>query len=315
MAIASLSSGAAGISLHDVVAVLVARVTRGSRSVSPVTEAIVWDIRAPRVMLGAIVGGALASAGAAYQGALRNPLADPYLLGAAAGAGLGATVAVTAAAESWVQPLAFLGALLGVGATVALGSVVDLRRSATTILLAGVAVSSFLTAAQTLVLQLHRESLQVVYGWILGRVATGGWDDVRHILPPVVVGAAIVVSQARRLDALSLGDAKAESLGVRVARTRAITILGASMLTAGAVASCGLVGFVGLVVPHMARRAATGNRGIVGIAFLGGAFLLMTCDLVARTIMAPAELPLGAITAFIGAPFFAAILWSRSRAA
>jgi iron complex transport system permease protein len=276
---------------------------------------ILWQLRAPRVALACVVGACLAVSGAAYQGAFRNPLADPYLLGAAAGAGLGATLAlVSGAGGSFVAgtpllPVAsFLGALAGVAVAYAVGGSMG-GRTTTGLVLAGVAVASFLTAVQTFVQQQNSDTLREVYTWILGRLATAGWSDVLLILPYAVVSIAVLLLHGRLLDVMGLGDDEAESLGLRPARVRLAVIVAASLATAAAVAVAGLIGFVGIVVPHAVRMVVgSSNRWIVPLSAVCGAAFLVLADLAARTVVAPGELPIGVVTAVIGAPFFAVLL-------
>jgi iron complex transport system permease protein len=279
-------------------------------------SAIVWDLRLPRVLLGALVGATLASAGAAYQGVFRNPLADPYLLGVAAGAGLGATVAIAAGAgSSGVVPVAaFAGAVVAVIATYTLGGVAGMRRTGVTLILAGVAVASFFTAAQTFVQQRNADSIREVYSWILGRLGTVGWREVAIMAPYAGVAVAVLLLHRRLLDVLAVGEEEAETLGVSPARIRLTVVLAATLGTAAAVAVAGLIGFVGIVVPHAVRLTAGASyRIIVPISVLGGAAFLVLADTVARTAMAPSEIPIGVVTAFVGGPFFALVLRTGAR--
>jgi iron complex transport system permease protein len=276
---------------------------------------ILWQLRAPRVVLACLVGACLAVSGAAYQGAFRNPLADPYLLGAAAGAGLGATIALvsgaagSSAAGTPVLPLAsFVGALAGVAAAYTVGGSMG-GRTTTGLVLAGVAVASFLTAVQTFVQQQNSDTLREVYTWILGRLGTAGWDDVVLILPYAIVSVAALLLHGRLLDVLGLGDDEAESLGLRPTRVRLTVVVAASLATAAAVSVAGLIGFVGIIVPHAVRMVVgASNRWIVPLSALAGAAFLVLADLAARTVVAPGELPIGVVTAVIGAPFFAVLL-------
>jgi len=286
--------------------------------VSPTLDArdavIVSQLRLPRVVLGGLVGAMLSVSGASYQAVFRNPLADPYLLGAAAGAGLGATIAVINGATTGGHPVilplaAFAGAIGGVVLAYALGRSRLGGRTTTSLVLAGVAVASFLTAVQTFVQQRNTATLRQVYSWILGRLVTTGWSDVLLILPYVVVATAILFAVRRLLDVISVGDLEAESLGLHTGRLRAIVVLAASLGTAAAVATAGLIGFVGLIVPHAVRLVAgPGYRRVIPLSFLFGASFMILADLLARTIVAPAELPIGVITAFVGAPFFIVVL-------
>jgi iron complex transport system permease protein len=278
---------------------------------------ILLVLRLPRVLLVALVGGVLAMAGAGYQGVFRNPLADPYLLGSAAGAGLGATL-VIAYSPAGIGPIgtvpaaAFVGALGGVGLAYLLGTVAGRAgggNSTITLLLAGIAVSSFLTAIQTFVQQAHTDQLRSVYSWILGQLGQAGWGDLAQVLPYAVVSSVVLLASTRALDVLAVGDEEAATLGLRPQRVRLIVLAAASLATAAAVAVSGLIGFVGLVVPHVVRRLAGGSyRVVLPVSLIGGGAFLVLADLVARTVVAPGELPIGVVTAFVGAPFFAALL-------
>jgi len=284
--------------------------------------AILLELRLPRVVLGGLVGATLALAGAGYQGVFRNPLADPYLLGAAAGAGLGATLAIAYLPEltSWpVDPLpvaAFLGALTGVGATYALGRTAVRTRTTATLILAGVAVASFLTAIQTFIQQREDDTLRRVYAWILGQLGTVGWSEVALILPYVAVSAVAILLHRRLLDVLAVGDEEADSLGIRASRVRITVVLAATLGTAAAVAVSGLIGFVGILVPHTVRLVfGSSYRLVLPLSFVFGAAFLILADLLSRTALAPAELPIGVITAFFGAPFFVLVLRRARRVA
>jgi iron complex transport system permease protein len=275
-------------------------------------RAIILQLRLPRVVLAGLVGAALAVSGCAYQAAFRNPLADPYLLGAAAGAGLGATLVIVVGIADVPLALpasAFLGALGGVGLAYLMASTRAAGRTSTSLLLAGVAVAAFLTALQTYVQQRNTDNLREVYAFILGRLGTGGWHEVLLALPWIALASGILLASRRLLEVLSLGDLEAASLGAHVARDRAIVVIAASLATAAAVAVAGLIGFVGLIVPHAVRMATGASyRLVVGLSLLFGAAFLILCDVLARTVVAPGELPIGVITALIGAPFFAIVL-------
>lgn len=276
-------------------------------------------VRFPRVVLGVIVGSSLAMSGAAYQGVFRNPLADPYLLGVAAGAGLGATLAIVAGSSAdstlpLVPAAAFVGAIAGVLLSYGLGRTVGGSRTVTSLILAGVAIAAFLTAIQTYVQQRNAETLREVYDWILGRLATTGWDDVRLVLPYVAMSAIGILLHRRALDVMAVGDDEAAALGLEVGRTRLIVVAAATLGTAAAVAVAGLIGFVGIIVPHAVRLVAgTSYRRLLPLsALFGGAFLVLA-DIVARTALAPAEVPIGVVTAFLGAPFFVLVLRTSRR--
>ncbi|HSK90009.1 MAG TPA: iron ABC transporter permease [Euzebyales bacterium] len=289
-----------------------------SSTLSAREAAIVWQLRLPRVVLGGLVGAMLATAGAGYQGVFRNPLADPYLLGIAAGAGVGATLvfAYGQGATGWfIDPLplaAFAGGLAGVAATYLLSRSVSGRRDTVSLILAGVAVTAFFTAVQTFVQQREADSLRRVYSWLLGHLATTGWHEVRVIAPYVVAAAVVLLAHRRLLDVLSVGDREAVALGVSTARVRLTVVIAASLGTAAAVAVSGLIGFVGIIVPHTVRLlTGSSYRSVLPLSLLFGAAFLILADLLSRTLLAPAEIPIGVVTAFVGAPFFAWVLRHR----
>ncbi len=280
--------------------------------------AIVWELRLPRAVLGALVGATLAAAGAAYQGVFRNPLADPYLLGVAAGAGLGATLAiVTVGSGSVLVPAAaFVGAIAAVTVTYALGAAGGGRRTGTTLILAGVAVAAFLTAAQTFVQQRNADTIREVYAWILGRLGTTGWGDVALMAPYAFISIVVIWLHRRLLDVLAVGEDEALTLGVSPDRVRTTVVVAATLGTAGAVAVGGLIGFVGIVVPHTIRLlAGSSYRSIIPLTIIGGAAFLTVADLVARTALSPSEIPIGVVTAFVGGPFFVVVLRTARRGA
>ncbi|MEV6488043.1 iron ABC transporter permease [Actinoplanes sp. NPDC051633] len=318
--IAGVSFGSVGLPPADVAAELL-NLIPGVRVHSGLSErevAIITQLRLPRVVLGLLVGAMLALAGAAYQGVFRNPLADPHLLGVAAGAGLGVTAVIATRAATGdatanlpigVPLAAFLGALIAVALTWVLGATGGRGRTPATLILAGVAVSAFLAAAQTYLMQQQVDTLRQVYSWLLGRLATAGWHDVLLILPYALITGLIVLSQRRELDVLTVGDEEAASLGLHPQRSRYLLLVAASLGTAAAVSVSGLIGFVGIIVPHTLRLLAGASyRILLPLSVLfGGAFLALT-DVVARTVAGEAELPIGVVTAFFGAPFFVLVL-------
>ncbi|HXG77090.1 MAG TPA: iron ABC transporter permease [Gaiellaceae bacterium] len=281
---------------------------------TPTEEAILWEIRVPRVVLAALVGGTLALAGATYQGVFRNPLVDPYLLGVAAGAGLGATLAIAYLPDGLrgqrvLPAAAFAGGALAVVLAYAVGRSAGRGRDTATLVLAGVTVTAFFTALQTFVQQQNADTLQQVYSWILGNIPSSGWSEVVLVLPYVAVAAVAILAFRRVVDVLTLGDDEARSLGVDVGRVRLVLVVAATLGTAAVVAVSGLIGFVGIIVPHAVRLlVGTGYRALLPLSALAGAGFLVFADVIARTALAPAEIPLGVVTAFFGAPFFALVL-------
>jgi iron complex transport system permease protein len=276
---------------------------------------LLLELRLPRVVLGALVGAALATSGAVYQSVFRNPLADPYLLGTASGAGLGATIAITNGGgnlHALLPIFAFFGGVLAVAATFLVAG--RLFADPSTLLLAGIAVGSFATAFQTYLQQRNSAALRPVYSWILGELTVANWDVVKWAGFYIFIALFVLIRISKVLDALMLSDEEAYSLGVSPQKIRLIAVAAATLATATAVSASGLIGFVGIVVPHLVRgvtKRAT-NRSLLSIAFVGAAFLVIA-DLGARTLLSPAELPIGVITAFVGAPFFLFVLRARNR--
>ena len=294
------------------------RVPGFASSLSPTENAILWEIRVPRVVLAALVGAMLALAGGTYQGVFRNPLADPYLLGVAAGAGLGATIAIAylpagLRGQRALPIAAFVGGSVAVMLTYAVGRSARRERDAATFVLAGVTVTAFFTAWQTFVQQQNAETLQEVYSWILGNIPSTGWADVVVVLPYIAVASIVILALRRVVDVLNLGDEEAASLGVDVRRVRLVLVVAATLGTAAAVAVTGLIGFVGIIVPHTIRMlTGVGYRALLPLSAIVGAGFLVLADVVARTALSPQEIPLGVVTAFFGAPFFAVVL-ARTR--
>lgn len=278
--------------------------------------AIVWQLRVPRMVLAGLVGATLAGAGGAYQGVFRNPLADPYLLGVAAGAGLGATIAIVSSLPTAsIAPFAFIGGLAAVAAAYAMALLGGTRRTGATLILSGVAVAAFFTAMQTYVQQQNADTIRQVFSWILGRLGTAGWGEVRLLLPYAVGTWLVLLAHRRHLDVMSVGEEEAANLGIEPARVRITVVIAATLGTAAAVAVSGLIGFVGIIVPHIVRLAVGPSyRRLLPLSLLGGAAFLMLADLVARTVQSGGELPIGVVTAFVGAPFFAFILAASSGA-
>jgi len=280
---------------------------------------IVWQIRMPRVVLGGLVGAMLSVAGASYQGVFRNPLVDPYLLGAAAGGGLGATLILTTGRDvtaGWpvdpVQLVAFAFALGTVAVTYSVGASFGAKRNGATLVLAGVAVVSFVTAIQTFLLQRNLDVVREVFQWILGRLSGATWSDVVTVTPYVVVSVVVLMLHRRHLDVFRVGDDEATTLGVSVQRTRMIIVAAATLGTAAVVSVSGLIGFVGLVVPHVVRlMAGASYRLLIPLSLLFGGGFLILADVAGRQLMSPAETPIGVVTAFVGAPFFIYLLRTR----
>ncbi len=315
-AIVALGTGAVEFNAAEVVRTLGAGLSGKFRKaeISP-REAIILCIRLPRVILSAMTGASLAASGAVYQGIFRNPMADPYVMGASSGASLGATCAFMLPVQikflsmGSVPLLAFAGSLLAVLLVYNLARVGD-RTPVLNLVLAGMIVSSILSALVSLLMFVMPSG--VLHGlafWLMGGFSGRGWDHVLMTLPYFVVGLAIVAFCSRELNALLLGEEQAMHLGIEVQKTTRLLILASSLLTASSVASGGIIGFVGLVIPHLVRMLiGPDNRRLVPASILFGALAMMAADAAARLIIAPQELPVGIITALVGGPFFAYLL-------
>lgn len=284
-------------------------------------ETVLLYIRLPRIVLAGLVGAALAIAGATYQGVFRNPLADPYLLGVASGASLGAVLAFVLPiprqfhAFGAVQALAFLGAVVAVVAVYGLARVGG-SVPTTTLLLAGVAISAAASAATAWLLSIRGDQLVVVYAWFLGGFNVASWQDVRLIAPMVLLSIGVMLTGGRIMNAMQFGEEQAASLGVSVEQAKLLFIAAGTLATAAAVSAGGLIGFVGLVVPHVTRLLfGPDYRRLLPIAALLGAAFLIAADSGARAAPGPSEIPVGVITAAVGAPFFLVLLRRQKRIA
>ena len=304
---AALVVGAVEISILDIVQDLVSRVglTGAVSPLSEVEQDIVYQIRLPRIVLGALVGAGLAISGSAYQGAFQNPLADPYLLGVAAGAGLGAALVFVSGPVTPVSVTfaAFVGALIAVVMVVAIAR--NVGANPVNLILAGVAVAALLTSLQTFILFTNSDAIEAVFVWVVGGLSTQGWSEVLSVAPFVVVCGALLILFGAQLDVLRVGDSEAQSLGASPARTRAMAVGAATLLTAAVVSVSGLLAFVGLVVPHMIRIAfGYSYKSIVPLSAVFGAAFLVSTDSIARA----SSLPVGVLTGILGAPIFMLVL-------
>ena len=282
-------------------------------------EAVLWEIRLPRVVLAGLVGASLATAGATYQGLFRNPLADPYLIGVAAGAALGAVLAIVAPAPpllyslGLVQAAAFGSAIATVALVYALARV-GRTAPVTTLLLSGVALGAFAAAITSFLMYVHGDKLLSIYSWLMGGFALSNWQHVLLTLPYTAIGLAVIWLYARPLNVLQLDEEQAAQLGLNVERLKLILVGAATLVTAAAVAVSGLIGFVGLIVPHAVRLIwGPDYRFLLPMSAIGGAVFLTLADTLARALLAPSELPVGVVTAFCGAPFFLYLLRQHKR--
>lgn len=281
---------------------------------------IFWKIRMPRVILAGLVGASLAISGAAFQALLKNPLADPYTLGVSSGASVGAvatlffSISVPFLGMYTLPIFSMIGAFGTMLLVILFAKLVDRSMKMETLILTGIIFSSFLGSVISLMIALTGEELRQIISWLLGSVSMRGWSYVQMALPFILIGTFLLWLNRRELNAMLFGEERAKHLGVDVKKRKMMILIGGSMLTGSAVAVSGTIGFVGLVVPHMTRLLfGSDNRHVLPLSFINGASLLIICDLVSRTIIAPTELPIGIITAFIGAPVFAFIFFKQRK--
>ena len=288
--------------------------------IDPMFINIVLDIRLPRVILSGLVGAALAVAGAAFQGLLRNPLADPYTLGVSSGASVGAVITLFFQLSipfigSFTLPfVSIVFSLVTIVFVLVFARKMERSMRVETIILTGIIFSSFLGALISLMIALTGDELRQIISWLLGSVSMRGWEYIKIILPFFIIGLVILIMNAKELNAMSFGEEKAQHLGVNVQSRKLIILIAGSILTGASVAVSGTIGFVGLVIPHLARLCwGPDHKHLLPLSILTGSGFLIIADLISRMIISPTELPIGVITALIGAPVFAIILLQRKR--
>jgi len=287
---------------------------------SPTYETIIFEVRLPRVILSAIVGAALATAGVIFQGLFKNPMADPYIIGVSSGAALGATLAIvlqtgTGLLGFYAVPLmAFLGAMVTTLIVYRLAKVGG-RIPISSLLLAGLAVGSFLTAIISFIMASTGKDIQAVIFWLMGGFSARNWSHVKMVLPFFLLGLPIALAFVRDLNIMLLGEEKAQHLGVEIEQVKKVLLVSASLMAAAAVSISGLIGFVGLMIPHIVRLIlGPDHRLLLPCSALAGAIFLIVADTMARVLLAPTEIPVGIITAFFGAPFFIYLLRIKRKA-
>lgn len=314
----AVSLGAADITMADAFGVLIKPLPLIGRLVKAEYDQsyynIIWDIRLPRVLLASAVGMGLAAAGTAFQGLLRNPMADPYVLGVSSGASFGATLAIVLGIGTGFMGLAgstgaaFIGAVITMAAVYALGRTGQ-QSSMMTLLLAGIAVSSFLSAIVSFMMMLNHDKLDSIVLWIMGSFSTASWSSFYVSAPMIAAGSLILASMSREMNALLMGDESALHLGVDVDNVRKVLLVVGSLMTAAAVSVSGIIGFVGLIIPHVVRLLTGPDHSrLLPAAAVSGALFMIIADTIARTIMAPLEIPVGIITSLVGGPFFLYLL-------
>ncbi|MFD6426829.1 FecCD family ABC transporter permease [Streptomyces sp. NPDC060198] len=313
----AVTIGPARISVADVWSVVAAHLGLGGTELSPIRDGIVWDLRMPRTLLAAVCGAGLAVCGTVMQSLLRNPLADPFVLGVSSGASTGAVVVVVLGVGGGAVSLS-AGAFVGALASFALVLLLSHTLGGTTdrVVLSGVAVMQLFSALTSFVVMTAADAEQTrgVLFWLLGSLSGVGWTDVRLCAGIVVVTLMVCLGHARTLDAFAFGQDAAATLGVHVARTRTVLLCTTALLTAALVSSAGAIGFVGLVLPHAARAlAGAGHRRLLPVTALAGAVFLVWVDTLARTVLDPQEVPVGVVTALIGVPAFVLVLHRTRR--
>lgn len=320
LAAAALLVGPTHIPPATVARALAAHLLHLHQDVPVTADQIIWQIRLPRVLLAALVGATLAGTGTAYQGVFRNPLAEPYLIGVAAGAALGATlVFVSPFGGSWhgvtlVTPAAFVGATLAVAVAYALARGGG-AASGPGLILAGIAIAALCNAVTSFLFFARGDRLLTIFAWLMGGFNTASWARVAVLALYAVPCLAVLFLSARLLNVLLLDEEQARHLGVDVERVKLVVLVAASLAAAAAVSVSGLIGFVGLVVPHVARLlVGPDHRRLLPLSLGGGAALLIGADLAARTVLGGVEIPVGIVTALVGAPFFLFLLQRRRRA-
>ena len=316
------SVGTVGIAPSETLKIVLAHLhLPGGESVAgSAHDRIVWDVRLPRVLTAAMVGAALAQGGAAYQGVFRNPLADPFLLGVAAGAALGAVIVIVSPMPLDFYRFGTLSLFAFIGGMGAVFLTYQIARVGWTVtpaahILAGVTVSAAAAAATAFLIMMDRQSLSAAFSWLYGDFTSASWSKLGAVLPFVVLSSGLLLLFGRHLNTLQLSEDEARTLGMPVGTIRAAIIVLASLTTAACVAISGLIGFVGLIVPHICRLMfGVDYRVLLPMSLIGGAMLLILADLGARTILSPQEIPVGILTAGLGAPFFFYLL-KRSQGA
>lgn len=316
-----ISIGTVTVPIGDIVKIIGSRLFNISHvNVDPMYTTIVWNIRFPRVVLAGLVGASLAIAGAAFQGLLKNPLADPYTLGVSSGASVGAVLTIflhisIPVIGSYTLPfLSILFALITIIAVLIFAKRIDRSMKVETIILTGVIFSSFLSAFISLMIALTGDELRQIVSWLMGSVSMRGWEYIQIILPFFLIGSFLLLMNGNELNAMSFGEERAQHLGVNVKRRKMLVLTAGSILTGAAVAVSGTIGFVGLVIPHLTRLLwGSDHKHLLPLSMLTGSAFLILADLTARTVISPTELPIGVITSLIGAPVFAAILIRNKR--
>ena len=277
---------------------------------------IFWRLRLPRVLMSVLVGAVLSVCGAAYQSIFRNPLTDPYVLGVSSGASLGAAVAILLGLEAWlwgVGGMALAAALATVWLIYRIASIGN-RMHTTTLLLTGVCLTLLISALISFLMVLNQEKMDSIIFWTMGSFGSSSWTDVAMMAPVALIGMGVVLWYGRDLNLLLAGSEAAKSMGCEVEKVKRVLLVATTLMVAFAVSSCGVIGFVGLIVPHAVRLVAgPDNRKVVPYSILFGALFVLVCDTLARYLLRPSELPVGSLTSMVGAPLFIYLLYKNKK--
>lgn len=316
--IASLSIGSAQLSFSEVWGILLKQLpivgNFVTRSWKGSAEQIILKVRLPRVILAILIGASLSIAGAGFQGVLRNPLADPYTLGVSSGASVGAALVITFGLQTkllgvWTIPIAaFITGLISLLIVLRLANIQG-QYNLETLILSGVVVSAFLSSFVSFMVSMSDKVINQIVFWMMGSLSLQGWEFIQILFPALILGFIALVAYSRTLNIFALGESQAANLGVNVKRTRLAILIISTFITAAAVSIVGTVGFVGLVVPHLIRLLVGPDyRVLIPLSAIYGGIFVLWADTIARTVLSPTEIPLGVVTAFLGAPFFAYLL-------
>lgn len=322
--IMSATFGAANISFFDALKVLVSKIPfvgklANTDDINKTHMIIIMNLRLPRILLGAIVGAGLGVVGAALQGMFKNPMADPYVLGISSGASFGAAIAIALGIQyvffgsGVITLFAFLGSIITILFVYNIAKTGG-RIPSTTLLLSGIAINSMLMSLVSIIMIFNRNKVEDIVFWVMGSVASSDWKQVGFIFPIVVLGIIFIIAYSRDLNIMSTGEESARNLGVEVEKVKKLLILLCSLMVAACVSVSGVIGFVGLIIPHSIRLlAGADHRALLPFSAIGGAAFMVVCDTISRSIMPPMEIPVGAVTSIFGAPYFIYLLYKNKK--
>lgn len=313
--------GAVNIKISEAFKILINKIFNINIDISEIktsSQTIIWKIRFPRILVALLVGGTLSVAGATYQGLLKNPMADPYVIGVSSGAAFGAAIGISSKIIFNFLGLSFTSIMAFICAVIVMLIVYRIAKIGnkvpiTTLLLSGIAIGNFLTAFTSLIMIFSGDDLNKIFFWTMGSFSGKGWEQLFSVLPYIAIGIAIIYFYSRDLNIILLGEDTASNLGVNVERVKKILLITSTIITAAVVAVSGIIGFIGLIIPHIARMVVgPDNKALIPTSFVFGAILLVICDTIARSILSQ-EIPVGLITSILGGPFFVYLLRNKKR--